>query len=78
MDWTRVVHLDSREGREPGSDSRAWHQSPCALFLYRLQGNPYYLLFQSRRPEYINGFVDKLVDWRRVEQRYQQATKSKL
>ena len=49
-----------------------------AMFHDCLQEHAYYLLFQNRRPDYINGFIDKLIDWRRVEQRYEQATKSKL
>ncbi|GAB4822472.1 hypothetical protein N2152v2_009518 [Parachlorella kessleri] len=55
-----------------------WVHGETPLLTMDVWEHAYYLLFQNRRPDYINGFIDKLCDWRRVEQRYEQATRSKL
>lgn len=35
----------------------------------------YYIDFQNRRPDFIQAFMDKLINWDAVEARYTQATK---
>lgn len=37
----------------------------------------YYLDYQNLRPSYIDVFLNKLINWKKVEERYKAATGSK-
>ncbi|MEM8800017.1 MAG: superoxide dismutase [Pseudomonadota bacterium] len=68
--WAWLVKGDSGlEIMKTGNAELPMTKGKTALLTCDVWEHAYYLDFQNRRPDYVDAFLDKLVDWERVNAR---------
>ncbi|PRW58106.1 superoxide dismutase [Fe] [Chlorella sorokiniana] len=72
--WLSVNKQGKLEVTKTPNAENPWVHGNTPILTMDVWEHAYYLDVQNRRPDFISNFIENLIDWQRVEQRYLAAT----
>jgi len=72
--WLSVNSAGKLEVTKTPNAENPWVHGSTPILTMDVWEHAYYLDVQNRRPDFITNFIESLIDWERVEQRYIAAT----